>query len=655
MSDQTRRRNRLQVQQLLFGYARGHTLLAASGARAKSLSSALLSNSDWDPRTIPGIDSYVSGQPVLGEKTYALMRTWRAPEMPRPGCVWTHVLLLDDADLSRISNLRSLEKLFKRPEEKGGFNTYSSTLDVELTELVAHDGELDPRIVADLINITYLGANRSHKGLLDTDDLVDSVLAIWSQQWPALRRKFSFRTAPLTTKKPTSKTDFDLEILGYLTPADQQHSHWQNLASTLLIDDLLKRVPSDLGRFLWRYGADTTSNPVNILKITYIYQLLVDEAPNSTSIMSVIEQIADWFVHPNDAGLLKSDIVRSAESKFSTLPKLDQLEVAFAVRTNDKNGSFPEIGSIRKQAVESWIENRSKEAQDLFCIVADDQSDFADSLYAGLSGTKHADFIWKLWSKSRNAFLRASRTCHDHLVDQRIDELEAKDLLSILKERKTASKDLEKIVPYLLNRRDHNLISFLVEFFSEAVTAAVINRISTRIGDEAREMNPNLVQYVKQQSDHVVKFAKETATLRSQLLVCRYMLDADLREYPLAVWSSRLLGLKNDLGEQDDLEFRVFFLIQTIKAPQEGALLLLKDAFDPIYEALGRRSLPFRTEMQLIDSLPYIGIFNNWDKCLRLKIASVAVGKALGLRKRDFLAISADVAIREELNELWAD
>jgi len=110
-----RSRQSLNIQQLLFGYDRGHTLLAASGSSAKKRAVTILSDTDWDPRTASGTESYLSGRPLDGQKCYALMKTWRAPEMPRPGCVWTHVLLIDEADLSRISKLEGLEELLRRP------------------------------------------------------------------------------------------------------------------------------------------------------------------------------------------------------------------------------------------------------------------------------------------------------------------------------------------------------------------------------------------------------------------------------------------------------------------------------------------------------------------------------------------------------------
>ena len=38
-----------------------------------------------------------------------------APEMPRPGCVWTHTFLIRSDDLPRIQRLERLVRYFRRP------------------------------------------------------------------------------------------------------------------------------------------------------------------------------------------------------------------------------------------------------------------------------------------------------------------------------------------------------------------------------------------------------------------------------------------------------------------------------------------------------------------------------------------------------------
>src|SRR5207249_781669 len=72
------------------------------------------------PESVPatGFAPYLTGFPLDGTNFYALARTWHATEVPRPGCVWTHTLLIDLADLAGIPDLGTLSILHNRPKRE---------------------------------------------------------------------------------------------------------------------------------------------------------------------------------------------------------------------------------------------------------------------------------------------------------------------------------------------------------------------------------------------------------------------------------------------------------------------------------------------------------------------------------------------------------
>ena len=47
---------------------------------------------------VPGFESYLTAYPLPRSSLVAFARTWTAPEMPRPGCVWTHTLLIEQKE-----------------------------------------------------------------------------------------------------------------------------------------------------------------------------------------------------------------------------------------------------------------------------------------------------------------------------------------------------------------------------------------------------------------------------------------------------------------------------------------------------------------------------------------------------------------------------
>jgi hypothetical protein len=107
------------VQQTLHGYGEGHRLLAGSASLpAQDIRTMLIfSDSSGGAAKLPA-DGYLTGYPLLESGKYVLARTWAAPEMSRPGCVWTHSLLIDFSDLATLRSAADLTSLFQKPEGK---------------------------------------------------------------------------------------------------------------------------------------------------------------------------------------------------------------------------------------------------------------------------------------------------------------------------------------------------------------------------------------------------------------------------------------------------------------------------------------------------------------------------------------------------------
>src|SRR4051812_33811324 len=104
------------LDQCLFGYDDGHRLLATSVSLPPSAATQLLLASDLAPGVSGSeVVEYWTGIPLIDANCYALLRTWSAPEIPRPGCVWSHAVLLPFSDLPRFVDLAVLKSLFARP------------------------------------------------------------------------------------------------------------------------------------------------------------------------------------------------------------------------------------------------------------------------------------------------------------------------------------------------------------------------------------------------------------------------------------------------------------------------------------------------------------------------------------------------------------
>lgn len=114
------------VEQMLFGYNNGHSLINSS------LEKSLMRQRDVDflsdASGMGKFSSYITCYPINEDGYYVFAKTWYADEMQRPGCVWTHVVLISFDDLKRVGGKIDVAALFRRPDKSIGFGQYGESI-----------------------------------------------------------------------------------------------------------------------------------------------------------------------------------------------------------------------------------------------------------------------------------------------------------------------------------------------------------------------------------------------------------------------------------------------------------------------------------------------------------------------------------------------
>jgi len=251
----------IRLHQCLFGYDDGHRLLASSSRLPTDVNSTLLVMSDLAPNlTTMDVEGYWTGVPLTSAKYYALMRTWPALEMPRPGCVWTHALLVGFSDIGRFVDLRTLTGFIARPRATAHFDAYTLPLAVESALARAVNRHVHRSIGAaeslEVLRALY-GPESNPILMLPPGPWDDMIFAVWSQQWPRLRRAFAFRTAGAAFEGGSAEaSSFNTRVfLGLKDAGSAMRSSassnpelWEEAA----IRDLRSIQPTEFRRFLWR-------------------------------------------------------------------------------------------------------------------------------------------------------------------------------------------------------------------------------------------------------------------------------------------------------------------------------------------------------------------------------------------------------------------
>ena len=227
------------IHQAIHGYRDGHRLLSSSTQLSAEASRTMLVLSDMSgPSMQPGFDEYLTAYPLTGTDFFVLARTWYAPEMQRPGCVWTHSLLIPRARVAHIPPVSLLAKL-RRPQLEGVEIAASTpvVVDEAVSGASKGDGFGDRGLAAAMIG-AVLGQQRPVIVIADTAAQFEAVfLRLWEELWPAERARFSFCTGALMPRSNAGAL-LDLQAVPRSVPPSQ----FRKSASAALVCDL--RAPS---------------------------------------------------------------------------------------------------------------------------------------------------------------------------------------------------------------------------------------------------------------------------------------------------------------------------------------------------------------------------------------------------------------------------
>jgi len=224
----------VSIHQAIHGYRDGHRLLSSSVSLGADAARAMLVLSDMSgPAMQPGFDEYLTGYPLPGSEFFVFAKTWYAPEMQRPGCVWTHSLLLSREQLSRTS-ASSIVLKFRRPQQEGVESAATIPIEVEGTvDGGKVDGFADPTAAAALVG-AVLGQERPVIVTVEKAGQLElTFLRLWEELWPAARARFSFCTGALMPRSVAGAL-MDLQAVPRAIPSSQ----FRKSAGAALVLDL---------------------------------------------------------------------------------------------------------------------------------------------------------------------------------------------------------------------------------------------------------------------------------------------------------------------------------------------------------------------------------------------------------------------------------
>ncbi len=326
------------LHQTLHGYSDGHRLLSSSISLPTTTEQTMLALSDLSGHgKINNFDEYITGYPLNEISCYALAKTWYANEMPRPGCVWTQTILIPFTILASVRNLESLKHYFNRPslDSITSFNEPLLTSSFEKTPLHNQPGTFnDVSRVSEIISKLYESATSPILVPISSPVEIESMFfAIWTQQWPRLRRAFMFCTGAIAGRR-LGKKWFDLQAVPHKR-IDELSQSIENALVARIEEDFtlvsaspwIKAVLVDLENavhqhglqdFLFEYGAEADGGRGDFPQLVNVFISLTKFDNTERSALALIKALENIYPSKEQGIKLKRRLVTGSRVQNSS-------------------------------------------------------------------------------------------------------------------------------------------------------------------------------------------------------------------------------------------------------------------------------------------------------------------------------------------------
>lgn len=623
----------MKIEQVLHGYSDGHQLLASS-TTALGLSDrrkmALLS--DWNEYVSAQEDdsSYLMCYPLPDSPYYVVAKTWYADEKERPGCVWTHSLLIDILGQTSFFDYELLYSLFRRPKE-GDYGFYENALEIgENAQRELISGEYDAMPSLDYwlwqmlankvpLMLTYQGNSLKSQQL---------VLSLMNHIPKAMLRGMSLCSGTGRLMKYDGAVfDFQLtsearrnipKLNGRVSNDDKVEGWYKTIADSIVQDGI--DIPMLINRFSDEIGIRNEALGAVVLVYMILDRLKAPGEENVVKFRLTLRILAKAFATKNEgisfkSAMLDPSIIKYYFDELSFVNEMaitkyweafdyEKLDFAFRTRICFKSSPVSDWASM----LDGLLDN--KEANPYKDVVLDN----VDIEYNQLQVAYLAGEHWNLFSNLAKRNVKA--LTNDFWLTMGKEKFV--ELVSVFFEK--APKDFLYWKPLLEKLLEYN---YSVERYQIEILSSHIPDMTAEILFELNEghiLNSGWTGYCKRNPMALIDWLGGQGSVNKQIVsLILEIIDPEselVKHSPNTKWRV-LQSAPVELAMK--LEFAVFlFLLSYSIEKDELAFSLYRKSFQVIYEATEKSQIGYYwSKISPYCPRPFLGL--EWDKCEQLR------------------------------------
>lgn len=626
--------NSIIIHQTLHGYSSGHHLLESSvvlsdDSKRKMDILSDLSGTD----AIDEFNFYYSGYLLESEELIVFSKTWYASEMSRPGCVWTHSLLIPIQSAAFCAaNIDVLLTKFKRPSISESQTKYSESLVINAHERILQ--KYNDKKIQYLIWVMIGQTPPNYIVAKDSEEFIKELLFIWFTCYSELSYDYSFITGTSFIKSDNSNI-ISLQFCSKQVRNKLSHTS-SNITLMKSIDDVQKfpqwvintheiLLNGEWGKFLAfkELLCDGSLSEVSLTSLIKLYSCFYNEK-NSIDIYASLELIDKLFEEerPIIGNKLLELYFQGAFQEWGVYTAYSNIVVA-TIKFNwinvlpetlelliQKGFSTDFIGS--KKIVQYLVKIDNSSLQEKYLPIyasllsASSFESFSDMDYSvcnvliAINSTlAGCDAIWKQSRGFQHGILNSLQICKN---EYRLDN---------------------KVLRIILDNSEFDFSSEIYNIWGET---SIFIFLEYLLGIEhlRHSDTSKMIELCKQYSYIAADlFEKDLERLTSKQI---FELMKIINPFTDKLTSKSLISAYsvfdiNSLSEYEKNEIADFYLPFIISSKDTFPYEIISFAVTNVHERLSKLTYPEEKWDKLQKFLPSVTVFTQWDRCKRLRKA----------------------------------
>lgn len=655
---------------MLHGYNNGHHLIAGSVSLPIEEADKISYLSDWSGYVNPidGDTSYITAYPLKRSNFYVVAKSWYAKEMSRPGCVWTHSLLINLDKLGQEDDLTLLLEYFRRPELEGeDYKSYTQTLEIKVEK---DNRRYETIRGVDSTKLLFLAA-----GLLDRNKplvyAIEKENAFYTNfcvrliqgipygilkeislcSGSASMRKLAdgFFNLQFVTGKGESLSDERFDKESGIVP-DKGFKFW--------VDSIVEGR-RDVSQSIHRFSKDIGNSSNRFLAVANLLKLLNDRI-RMTDVDSTLEDILYYltmgFKERGEGETVKVSFL--SEPVTSLFCDEKEFVKLLAITKDSESIDYRKIGFDDR--VKALRNGKGKDNYVDLLVELSQTSTLNDEgrrllvkALDGMSVEEIVDFADKNWGLFKTIVTLNS----DILVDDFWINLSVSQFLSLFmifqRNIPEGFVSWEKLYNRLLII-DTFVTNSICRAFSLHVEGYVQKALDKWNSQRTMPINNAIMSLCMQQKEEVLLWMGSQTEINN---VIRNAIKDNIqpemsivKKMGSGVWMS---FVREELDCQKDANDLVYIYVLAFNWYDYDALSYIKGVLPFIYDALSTETLSYSSWVKIQKFTGEVPFWRFWDNCQKVLIGVKDYCKAMHLNTREIENFTINPKLNKELLELW--